>query len=50
MTEEAVRDILALGLSWRPREAFVLGACNGFQERVSIFDANRDNKGRGGPL
>jgi hypothetical protein len=47
---EAVRNILAQGLSWRARKAFVLVACNEFQERASIFDANRDNKGRGGPL
>lgn len=47
---EAVRNILAPGLLWRALKAFVLVARNEFQERASIFDANRDNKGYGGPL
>lgn len=38
------RNILAEALSWRWRKAFVPGACNGFQERASIFAANRGTK------
>lgn len=37
-------NTLALALSWRPWKAFVLMAQNGFQERASIFAANRDTK------
>lgn len=38
------RNILAEALSWRSGKAFVPGTCNGFQERASIFAANRGTK------
>lgn len=38
------RNILAEALSWRSGKAFVAGTCNGFQERASIFAANRGTK------